>query len=232
MSKENNNDKKWSAPSYTKYEDDIAEHMNKLSPNSNTIVFHEMVSNLIHIDVHFIKQSEEDGNFNILYTTGMSAMPMTFPKGTKEETKRDLEYAELMMFIPKDWDLGKEFDITTDMPYERRWPIDLLKFLTKYPHEYKTYFTTCHTIPNGAEYEHFAENTNLSSVILVPLKDNISRIKTKDGSIINMYNVLPLYKEECELKLEKGAWYVLDKIIKEYPKNPWLLNIERKNVAL
>src|SRR5258708_5117366 len=54
-------------------------------------VSHDLVSDLVHIDVHFVKPGK-GRNFTTLITTGMSARRMTVPAG-----KEDCRYAELLV---------------------------------------------------------------------------------------------------------------------------------------
>ena len=44
--------------------------------------------------------------------------------------------------------LGRAGSNPKDLPYERFWPIQMLKFLARFPHEYKTWLGWGHTIPN------------------------------------------------------------------------------------
>ena len=111
-------------------------------PGGEGFVYHEILSDLVHIDVHVLRgPREEDGT--ILYTTGMSDLPMSLPEEIAD--REDLKYAELYMLLPGDWDLGKAGSNPKDLPYERFWPIQMLKFLARFPHEYKTWLGWGHT---------------------------------------------------------------------------------------
>ena len=126
----------------------IEKHMEGIFPGWQGFVYHEIVSDLVHIDVHVLRSPE--GDCQLLYTTGMSDLPMNLPEEIAD--REDLKYAELYMLLPGDWDLGGVGASTQDLPYERFWPIRMLKFLARFPHEYQTWLGWGHTIPNGPDY--------------------------------------------------------------------------------
>ena len=64
-------------------------------------VFHELVSTLVHIDVHYIPPTEERP-WKTLVTTGMSDLPMTVPDDASE-----LAYAELLLCLPPEWPMER-----------------------------------------------------------------------------------------------------------------------------
>src|SRR6185295_19871223 len=66
----------------------IAAHIEKhIGPPDS--VFHEIISDLVHIDVHFVAPAPER-NFRTLVTSGMSDRPMNAPEGAEH-----LRYAEM-----------------------------------------------------------------------------------------------------------------------------------------
>ncbi len=81
-------------------------------------VFHELASDLVHIDVH---QVPPGGNrpFWTLFTTGMSALPMTMPKDA-----RSSPFAELVVLLPPHWKMMDQESFKNEEWY---WPIRLLK---------------------------------------------------------------------------------------------------------
>ena len=66
------------------------------------IVFHELISDQVHIDLHWVKPTAERP-FHTLVTSGMSNLPMTTPPGAEE-----VRYAELSICLPADWKLSEE----------------------------------------------------------------------------------------------------------------------------
>ncbi len=61
-----------------------------------TVVFHEFVSEKVHIDVRYVA-STQDRPIEILVTSGMSELPMTTPNG--EDVPR---FAEIVPSSPRD----------------------------------------------------------------------------------------------------------------------------------
>lgn len=189
------------------YIDEISDHFENVFPDRTTNVFHEITSETIHLDVHCMEPTDEE-QFRVLYTTGMSDLPMTLPDEIPSKEALQLNRAELMLFLPADWPIDEK-SIKEENNY---WPIRLLKQLARFPHQYSTWLGHGHTIPNYAEYEPYAENTGLNGVILSALKDDISLLKTKDNNIINIYLLIPLYKEEMEYKLKNGMDALFEKL--------------------
>ena len=124
-------------------------------------VFHELISDVVHIDVHIIEPSEERPCYTLV-TTGMSARPMTTPPGVE-----GYEYTELMLSWPADWAPGPlvETELGDEALY---WPIRLLKGLARLPHSYNTWLSYGHTIPNGNPPKPYAPNTELCCALILP----------------------------------------------------------------
>ena len=67
-------------------------------------VFHELISDLVHVDVHVIDPTDER-RFYTLFTTGMSDRPMTVPDAKAESCR----YAELVLYLPQEWPVRESF---------------------------------------------------------------------------------------------------------------------------
>lgn len=209
---------------YGKYADTVIKHFEEQFPGRESFVFHELISDLVHIDVNIMKPTEED-DFYVMYTTGMSDLPMTLPEEIAD--REDLKYGELFMFLPDTWNPGGPGADTTSMTEEEYWPIRIIKFLARFPHEYNTWLGSGHTIPNGAEYEPLAENTKLGGVVLTQSGGDIGTATAEDGTEINIFMVVPAYQEEIEYKLKYGM-EALDKKFIEGAL-PVVLDIHRPN---
>ena len=95
----------WRPPeAYGVYAEEINAHFQGLFPNREEFVFHELLSDLVHIDVN-IMRPDETHPYYVMYTTGMSDMPMTLPEEIQD--REDLRYGELYMFLPKEWNPGE-----------------------------------------------------------------------------------------------------------------------------
>lgn len=185
-------------------------------------VFHEIISDKVHIDINVI-EPDENREYYVIFTTGMSNKPMITPEGREE-----YQHAELYTFLPKDWKLSQE-SMDNINSY---WPIGNLKFLARMPHEYETWLALGHTVANGDPAEPYAENTKLCcSMLTYPVMTDewFQTLKIRDDKIINFYYVLPLYKEEMDYKLSKGMDALLDRFEKKKIKS--VLDVKRKNAG-
>lgn len=186
-------------------------------------VFHEVISDMVHLDVHWIKPTF-DRDWHVLFTTGMSDRPMTVPEGADVS-----DYAELMMCLPGDWPVG--FDKPSDEDF---WPISWLKFLARLPHEYETWLGAGHTVPNGDPPEPLGANTKcVGSILLAPpwFDDALSEVRLGDRREVQILAAIPLYKEEMDLKLKKGAEGLIDRFEAERLPIEEVFDPSRKNVA-
>ena len=167
-------------------------------------VFHELSSLDIHVDICVVPPSEER-DYYTLVTMGMGAHRMNVPE---ELAEYKLERAELAIALPGNWKLKHE-DLKNERWY---WPIRLLKTLARLPIASDTWLGFGHTMDNE---ENFAKDTKLCAAILTGPQD------TEDGSEVcilpsgeevNFYQVIPLYREELEYKMEHDADALLDKM--------------------
>lgn len=169
-------------------------------------VFHELVSPDIHVDICVVPPSERR-NYYTLVTMGMGAHRMNVPK---ELAEYKLERAELAIALPPDWKLDK------DSMQEQRWywPVGLLKVLARLPISNDTWLGFGHTMEKQSP---FAEDTELCAAILTGPQD--MDLDTcgevcilPGGEEVNFYQVLPLYREEMEYKLEHDADALLERL--------------------
>jgi len=191
------------------YMEEIEAHFEKLFPGREGFVYHEIVSDLVHIDIHVMRPTAEEP-FYILFTTGMSDLPMTLPDEIAD--REDLKYGELYMVLPGDWQVGDVNTPPQELPYRYMWPFVMLKFLARFPHAYKTWLAHGHTIPNGPDYAPLDDSVGFGGVELSWGDGPLGTLKTKDGKTINFYEVIPAYKEEIEYKLKYGADALLKKL--------------------
>ncbi len=203
--------------SETFYIDDIEEYFNENFPNRTSEVFHEIVSDIVHIDVHIMMPTEEE-NFYVLYTTGMSTLAMNMPEELQADYKH-LERAEFFLTIPGSVDIeeikeGKYF-----------WTVNLLRTLARYVHTYNTWFSHGHSIPNGANSAPYDEFTKFTGSMFI-YKDAIA---AKDDVGITFLEVFPLFTEEMNMKLDLGVDALMEKLIES---NYCGVFNERENVGI
>jgi hypothetical protein len=169
-------------------------------------VFHEVVSDLIHLDVHVARPSPSR-EWWTLFTVGMSALPMTVPDDYPE-----LRFAELAMKLPHWWKVDA-LGVTpppADLE-EWYWPIRGLKSLARLPHDYGTWLGFGHTVPNGDPAEPLAERTDLCAWLILPLLGMSNELRLSDGTVLNLYAVHAIHRDELELKLTEGIDALLDR---------------------
>lgn len=168
-------------------------------------VFHELVSDAVHIDVHILKPTSESPYCRLI-TSGMSDLPMTTPEGLDVPS-----FAELMITLPADWRIDQD----SFRSEEWYWPVRLVKSLALLPHKYATWLGLGHTMPNGDPAEPFAPNTRLCGAILVPpltTQDEFDTLVIDEEKTIQIYSVVPIYQAEMDLKLRKGSQALLERL--------------------
>lgn len=161
-------------------------------------------------------------NYYTLVTVGMSRYKMTIPEEYKDQK---LERAELLINLPKDWKLTEN-----EENEEWYWPIGLLKRLAGLPQQNpEIWLDSQHTLREGDEGVPFSSNTKLCGTILLypgVFGPDSFYCKTSQGDV-NFYQVIPLYNEEIDYKIE----YNFDAFIDLCPDeslevvNPHRLNV-------
>ncbi|TDO25794.1 suppressor of fused domain protein [Sediminibacterium goheungense] len=193
-------------------------------------VFHEIVSDIVHIEVHWVKPTDKFP-FHTLVTSGMSDLPMTIPDGYDIN-----QYIELCILLPENWTIdGTDFQTMEEAFQDENnyWPVRWLKAIARFPHEYETFLGYGHTIPNGELAAPFSENTKLGCMLLLPslsLGNNFFELKVNEEKTINFYCLYPLYKEEMDFKLKKGTDELINKFEKYNIRD--VVDINRKNTCL
>ena len=200
--------------------EEISNHIEKYIGEIH-MVFHELVSDQVHIDVYWVKPSAERP-YHSLITLGLSDKPMNTPDGVE-----DCNYAELCICLPEDWKISEE-SFNDEKNY---WPIRWLKYLARFPHQYNTWLGYGHTIPNGDPAEPFSENTNLNTMVLLPsiVFDVEFQTLNLPNKSIDFYTLIPLYSEEVDLKMKKGVEALFDGFDK-FGVND-IVQIDRPNTA-
>ncbi len=183
-------------------------------------VLHEIVSPDIHVDICLIPPSEER-NYYTLVTMGMGAHRMNVPETLEEY---ELERAELLISMPPDWKFDQE-----SMADERwYWPIRTLKMSARLPGEEDSWLGWGHTLQFG-NGETYADNTQLCAVMLVGQQvgeEGANVCQLPGGEKVNFYQLIPLYQEEVDFKLENDG----EALLKRMKGIGFVVDIERRNV--
>ena len=147
----------------------------------------------------------EERNYYTLVTMGMGAHRMNVPE---ELAEYKLERAELAIALPPDWKLDEE-SLKDKRWY---WPIGLLKVLARLPISSDTWLGWGHTMDKESP---FAEDTKLCAVLLTGpqgVKEGGEVCTLPGGEEVNFYQVIPLYRNELEYKLEHGAEALIERM--------------------
>ena len=186
------------------------------------MVYHEIVSDLVHLDVHVVEPTPERP-FRTLVTSGMSDLPMALPPGVDISPR-----AELLLCLPPEWSLDAD-----SLADERRyWPIRWLKILARLPHTYNTWLAPSHTVPNGEPPTPFAPDTRLCAMLVsspMLFGEGVHHLRVGEDTSISFYSAVPLYKEEMDLKLTRGFNALLDRMAAGHLTE--LLDIRRPNLC-
>jgi len=198
----------------------ISDHFGKFEN-----VLHEILSPDIHVDICIIDPTPER-NFYTLVTMGMGAHRMNVPEQLREHK---IDRAEVLIMVPPDWKLpiGDLAVSKAEDDEKWYWPIRWLKILARLPGEHNTWLGYGHSVPSEKP---FAENTELCGVMLTMpyyFGQEASVCKLPDGDEINFYQVIPLYDNEMNYKIQNGAEALEDLYTDDFDM---VLDITRKNL--
>lgn len=204
--------------------EDIEKHVEKHLGDTAS-VYHEVVSDLIHLDVLCVKPNEKTNNHWVLITSGMSDLPMNVPQSAEK-----YKYAELLCVLPNNWKIPEESLGESD---EFSWPIINMKYLARYVHKANTWFCHGHSFQNANPPVPFDKSVNFCATLFsYPIKfhRDFMTLKVNENKTIHFYATIPLYLEEMNFKLKKG----LDPLLSKFDKFgiSEQIDVNRKNVAL
>ncbi|GFO69049.1 hypothetical protein GMLC_26280 [Geomonas limicola] len=183
-------------------------------------IFHEIVSDTIHIDVLQVGPTEEFPFWRLI-TSGMSDLPMSTLSGSD-----DPRYAELMITLPAYW----RFDNESLKDENWYWPLRLLKQLARLPHSHQAWLGWGHAIPNGNPVEPYADNTKLcGSIILLCVPEKFEALRIDAEKEIRFFTVVPLYQEEMELRRSCGTTELLERLAHSQVSD--IIDPQRRNTA-
>ncbi|MBL8896970.1 MAG: suppressor of fused domain protein [Planctomycetes bacterium] len=150
------------------------------------LVFHELISDELHIDVLIVAPRDERPCWTLV-TSGMSEMPMNVPEGQTAPRR-----AELLMTLDPGWEMDQE-RWSDERHY---WPIRQLKILARWPSRSGTFLAARHTTSDDPP-KPYAEDTPFAALaLLVPLDREARRLRAPNGEEIALYQVVPLHAEE------------------------------------
>lgn len=214
-------DGEWEAPAHENRNlDDIERHVETQIGSIETVL-HELVSDLIHLDILYVAP-QPDRPYHVLITSGMSDLAMSTPTEYEEYNR-----AELLIVLPESWPISDEA-FGDEANY---WPIRWLKKIGRLPHEYDTWIGWGHTIPNSNPPEKIADTDFVGVVAYLPswLPPEFFQLKASSGDVVSFYQLVPLYLEEMDLKLNKGMEELEERMDKA--DIGFVIDPNRRNVA-
>lgn len=208
-------------PLYWYTEQEMAQYEKYIEENFGKFdqVLHEIVSPDIHVDIIVVPPTDEAPYYKLI-TMGMGAYQMKVPPELKQH---ELERAELVIYLPPDWNVGSGKE-------EDYWPIRYLKVLARLPMQCDTWLGFGHSVSSDENNSPFAENTGFCSMLLLSAVnltyENLDFRMNGKGKI-NFYQLFPLYEEELDYKQNNSAEALLD-LMDDEDIMP-IVNIKRKN---
>jgi len=178
-------------------------------------VQHEIESRFVHIDVHLIPPAVGRDHW-VLFTTGMSALPMTFPPEASCMCGKCPDRAELVMGLPASWFTPDDVACGGRVDPKRYWPIRIMKDLARLPHECCTFLEWGHTVGNGDPPKRYTRERLFKGALLlspVGIFRGLARAPTPNGKPIDVLGVLPIFKDEMTFKLNHGLDALLDRFV-------------------
>lgn len=191
-------------------------------------VWHEVVSEFVHIDLHVFGPDPVTG-IQTIVTSGMAEKPMNVPPGVVDGER--YRYAELVLQVPATWPVNQQ---TFDDP-EQSWPLMQLKAFARLPHMNETWVWGGHTMASNPP-EPFCRSSNLCASAIWPsflLPHEFECLELSDGRDITFLTLGFLYAEELEFSRKHCQEALLERIErKEIPLERFLiLDVDRPNVC-
>jgi hypothetical protein len=166
-------------------------------------VFHEIVSEYVHIDLHLVPARPKQP-YHVVVTTGMSDRPMTGNNGLRY-------YCELLLALPPDWPI----DLKNLKQEKFWWPFRQLKEAARFPHVFETCIWYGHTIANEDPPEPFHTTAPFCGGILsfpALFPKEASSVHVREGKDVFFFSLIPLFEAELRFAWKHGADALFEKL--------------------
>jgi Suppressor of fused protein (SUFU) len=191
-------------PERPTYFADILAHLEPFLGAVDT-VYDEVVSDKVHLDVLVFAPNDERPCWTLV-SCGMSTRRMAAPQGAS------CERAELLICLPPDW-FGPDLDkLARD---GKAWPIEILKYVARFPHLYDTWLWIGHTLATAEPPEPFNTGTQFCAFfVAVPLgwPEEKWKLIAHDGQPISFLTIIPLYADELRYARDNGRDALFDRL--------------------
>jgi hypothetical protein len=175
--------------------------------NAEPMVWHEVVSDRVHVDVYSVPPARERDNI-VLVSSGMSARPMSVPDGVQHPERH--RHAELCLILPPQWKLDAE-SFADERWY---WPVRLIKMLARFPHDFATWIWQGHSIPNYDPPSPYAPDSKLCGAVLIPPFGLTRDFMDVDGEPpLRIFQLLPVTQAEMDYKVAHGVGALVDRFV-------------------
>jgi tetratricopeptide (TPR) repeat protein len=168
-------------------------------------------------------RSESNERPNVLFTTGMSRLPMSLPE---DADLMQHGFAEVCILLPKDWKMLPDLDEPA-----QSWPWMWLRAIAHYPHQNETCLGLEPALyPREGELEPLAPGCPFYAFLIMPNLANFDGFVSDEGPYINILTAIPLYREEYDLAAKQG----FEKLLELFEKHRIGLGVDlqRPNTAL
>ncbi|WP_317855956.1 suppressor of fused domain protein [Chakrabartyella piscis] len=183
-------------------------HFHGLFPERDERVFYQGDQEVLPLEVHIL-EARNPQEFHVLYTVGMSSHKMELPAELLP-TYESLARCELMTLLPYEWKL--EVPENKELDNKTWWIVRLMEYLSAFPKSENTWLGWGHMIPNSENFTPYAENTELSGVVLGAMQEQVSTVQVKDKLPIHVYTLLPLYRAELEFAQKEGVPKLMEQL--------------------
>lgn len=177
------------------------------------------VVNGASVTINIIRPNELHPYF-VLFTNGMSDLPMSVPQG-----QEGWRYAELVLHLPVDWSHPR--DVAPDSPW--LWPIHWMRKMAYYPHLGKTWLGQPAAIVSSCEPpKPLGHNTSQSCLLMVPDFANLEApLQRANGDLVHFFTMVPLFTDERDFELEHGMEAFFERFIQH--KVPMTVDVNRQS---
>jgi hypothetical protein len=189
------------------------QHVGSVSP----LTLIEIIPSGTPVTVHVIPAM--DGRDCVtFFTTGMSEHPMTVPT---ESSAEEYRFAELYIQLPGDWPITGSIE---DPKYA--WPLRWLRYLGAYPSMENTWLGGPVAVVTVGEPPLLVDPAHRFDSMLLLADRNFQR---KDGQIVQLYRLFPLYPGERELERRDG----IAALMRAFDRHSigFICDVKRRSVA-
>lgn len=203
-------------PQYSDEERDIVmRHSDRFFGDISWLIRDDQ-SHLMHVDLRVSMPTPERDYYTIT-TVGMGAMLMNVPQ---ELADGSFARAELVICLPRDWNLHSQ---------SRKWvwPIKILQNISRIPMLENSWLSIGHIVPMSRSV---ADNTHLNAFMLLEPQENVPesfKCAMPDGSVVNFYQLIPLYPEEAEFEKMHG----FDALVERMADVSHIVDVDRINAC-